>query len=73
MPGFETDFEETGIQRQESATNPMSPPEQQTPQLENNEQHSKSPDSALVQQWSLVTNIDEIAHASYEQAKYSLP
>ena len=27
---------------------------------------------ASAQQWSLITNVDEIAHASYEQAEYAL-
>ena len=33
-------------------------------------QQSISPGSASAQHWSLITNIDKIAHASYEQAEY---
>ena len=45
----------------------MASPEQQTLLRKSNRQQGIPPDSVLAQQWSLITNADEIAHASYEK------
>ena len=71
VPGVETDSETKEIQQQQSAEKPIASPEQQTILRKSNRQQGISPDSASAPQWSLVTNVDKIAHAPYEQAEYA--
>ena len=68
VPGVETEE----IQQQQSAEKPMAPQVQQTLLRKSNRQRGISPDSVSAQQWSLTTDVEEIAHASYEQAEYAL-
>ena len=68
VPGVETEE----IQQQESAEKPTAPQVQQTLLRKSNRQRGISPDSVSAQQWSLTTDGEEIAHASYEQAEYAL-
>ena len=59
MPGVETEE----IQQQESAEKPIAPQVQQTLLRKNNRQRGISPDSVSAQQWSLTTDVEEIAYA----------
>ena len=71
VPGVETTIEAKEIQRQESAEKAANPPVQHKPLRKSNRQQGISPDSDLAQHWSLSTNVDEIEHASYQQAEYA--
>ena len=55
-------------QRQESAEKSMAPPEQQTILRKSNRQQGISPDSVSAQQWSLLTNVDDIHSACVVRA-----
>ena len=68
VPGVETEE----MQQQESAEKPMAPQVKQTLLRKSNRQRGISPDSVSAQQWSLTTDVEEIAHATYEQAEYAL-
>ena len=72
VPRVETDIEAEETQQQESSEPPIMSPEQLTILRKSNWQQGISPDSASAQQWSLITNVDKIAHASYKQAEYAL-
>ena len=68
VPGVDTEE----IQQQESAETPVAPQVQQALLRKSNRQRGISPDSVSAQQWSLTTDVEEIAHESYEQAEYAL-
>ena len=68
VPGVETEER----QQQESAEKPMAPQVQQTLLRKSKRHQGISPDNASAQQWPLTTDVEEIAHASYEQAEYAL-
>ena len=61
VPGVETEE----ILKQECAEKPTAPQVQMTLLPKDNRQRSISPDSVSAQQWSLTTDVEKIAHASY--------
>ena len=59
VPGVETEE----VQQQESAEKPMAPHVRQTLLRKSNRQQGISPDRVSVQQWTLTTDVEEIAYA----------
>ena len=67
VPSVQRDIEAEEIKQQESAEKSIVSPAQQSLLRESNRQQGISPDA---QQWPLIANVDQIVHASYEQAEY---